>query len=90
VQPQINLSSESVNLVLATHATMLCQQIRLLPTKHLRKEIFRGTMLNTDAAEMCFFLIIAKRVGIIHLERSFLTIYLSKTLHSTHCIIGTG
>jgi hypothetical protein len=60
--PQINLSSMSVNLVLSTRATRLCQQLRLLPTMPLWKDIFRGTVLNTDMIEMCFFLVIVKSV----------------------------
>jgi hypothetical protein len=61
--PHINLSSASVNLVLATRATRLYQPLRLLPSKPLLNDIFSGMVLNMDATEMCFFLVIAKMEG---------------------------
>jgi hypothetical protein len=46
---------------------MLMKVIRKIITwglhKPLRNDIFNGTMLNMDAIEICFFLIIAKREG---------------------------
>jgi hypothetical protein len=50
-------------LVFASRATRLCQQLRLSPTKPLRKDIFKDMVLKTDATEMCLFLVMAKSEG---------------------------
>jgi hypothetical protein len=71
MQPQMNLSFILLTLVLATQATKLCQMLRLLPTKPLQKDIFRGMVLKTYATKMCFFQIIAKSVGYISFRVKF-------------------